>query len=79
MCSCSKSHLLLDLSNRLAGVQPLGACASAVEDSVAAVQRHGVLEVGLALGGALVTRVGEPAVGLEEDGGTKVFLRVPPV
>jgi hypothetical protein len=57
-----QSHLLLDLSNRLTGVQPLGASARAVKNSVAAVQAHGVLEVGLALGSLLVAGVGEPAV-----------------
>lgn len=46
---------------------------------MASVQAHGVLEVCLALGGALVTGVGEPTVGLEEDGGTEVLLGVPPV
>jgi hypothetical protein len=46
---------------------------------VAAVQAHRVVEGVLALGGALVTRVNQPPVGLEEDGGAEVLLRVPPV
>lgn len=70
---------LLDLSDGLTGVQTLGAGSCAVENGVATVNAHAVVESGLALGGALVTRVGEPAVGLEEDGGTKVFLAVPPI
>lgn len=27
----------------------------------------------------LVSRIGQPAIGLKEDGGTEVFLAVPPV
>ena len=46
---------------------------------MATVQRHGVVEGVLASGGSLVTRVGDPAVGLEEDGGAEVLLGVPPV
>lgn len=46
---------------------------------MAAVQRHAVVKSVLALGGLLVTRIGNPAVGLQEHGGTEVFLAVPPV
>jgi hypothetical protein len=46
---------------------------------VAAVEGHGVIEGVLAGGGSLVTRVGDPAVGLEKNGGAEVLLRVPPV
>lgn len=77
--SLGESHGLLDLGDGESGVQALGTCPGAVEDGVAAVQRHGVVEGVLAVCGSLVTRVGDPAVGLEEDGGAEVFLRVPPV
>lgn len=46
---------------------------------MASVQRHGVVEGILTLGGLLVSRVSDPAVGLEEDGWAKVFFTVPPV
>lgn len=46
---------------------------------MATVDAHAVVESSLALGGALITGIGEPAVGLEEDSGTKVLLAVPPV
>ena len=46
---------------------------------MAAVQAHGVVKGGLALSLALVARVDQPAVGLEQDGGAEVLLRVPPV
>ena len=46
---------------------------------MAAVQAHGVVEGGLALALALVARVGEPPVRLQQDGGAQVLLRVPPV
>lgn len=60
----TQSHLLLDLGNGLSGVQTLGAGSCAVENGVATVQAHAVLEVGLALRLALVTGVGEPSVRL---------------
>lgn len=74
-----ESHALLDLSNRQRGIQALGACPRAVENSVASVQAHAVVEGVLALGLPLVTRIGDPAVRLEENGRSKVLLLVPPV
>lgn len=46
---------------------------------MAAVERHRVLETLLALVGVGVTRVGDPAVSLHEDGGAEVLVLVPPV
>jgi len=46
---------------------------------VAAVDAHAVVEGSLALGGLLVTGIGQPAEGLEKDGGSEVLLTVPPV
>lgn len=46
---------------------------------MASVQRHGVVKSILSLGGLLVTRVGDPAVGLEEDGWTEILFAVPPI
>ena len=77
--SSLESHLLLDLGDRQTGVEALGACAGAVEDGVAAVQAHRVVEGVLALGRPLVARVDQPPVRLEQDGGAQVLLRVPPV
>lgn len=48
-------HLLLDLGDGQAGVQTLGTRTGAVEDSVATVQAHVVLQVGAAFGAALVS------------------------
>lgn len=80
LCSLrSKRHLLLDLGNGLAGVQALGAGACAVEDGVATVQAHGVLELGLAGLRALVSGVNQPSVGLQQDGGAEVLFGIPPV
>jgi len=46
---------------------------------VAAVDAHAVVQGGLALLGLLVTRVGQPAVRLQQDGRAQVLLAVPPV
>lgn len=75
----TKSHRLLDLLDRLAGIQPLRTRPRAVQDGVAPVQAHAVVQHLLALGRALVARVGEPAVRLQEHGGAEVLLAVPPV
>jgi hypothetical protein len=46
---------------------------------VATVDRHAVVEGVLALSRLLITRVSDPAVGLEENGGSEVLFAVPPV
>lgn len=46
---------------------------------MASVQAHAVVKGVLAFGLLLVTRVGDPAVRLKENGGSKVLLLVPPV
>ena len=73
------SQHLLDLGNCATWVQALGASPCAVENGVAAVDAHAVVESGLALGGLLVTGIGQPTEGLEQDGGSEVLLTVPPV
>ena len=75
----SESHTLLDLSDSQRRVQALGARSRAVEDGVASVQAHAVVERILALGRLLVSRVGDPAVGLQEHGRAEVLFLVPPV
>ena len=74
-----ESHTLLDLRNRQRRVQALGARPRAVQDRVTAVQTHAVVQRVLAFGGLLVTRVGDPAVRLQQHGGAEVLLGVPPV
>lgn len=74
-----ESQLLLDLRNRQTWVQSLGTRPRTVHNGVATVDAHGVIERSLALQLLLVTRVGEPAVRLEQDGRAEVLLRVPPV
>lgn len=73
------SHHLLNLCNSTGRVQTLRASPRAVENSVATVHAHAVIQRVLTLGGLLITGIGQPAVGLEEDGGTEVLLAVPPV
>jgi hypothetical protein len=74
-----ESHLLLDLSDRQAGAQALGARSRTAQDGVAAVQAHGVVEGLLALLLLLIPRVGQPPVALQQHGGAEVLLAVPPV
>lgn len=58
----SESHALLDLRNGQCRVQALGTGPAAVQDGVASVQAHAVVEGILALLGALVTGVVDPSV-----------------
>lgn len=51
----SNSHHLLDLCNGLGRVQALGARSRTIQNGVASVQTHAVVEGFLSLGGALVT------------------------
>jgi hypothetical protein len=74
-----EGHALLNLSNCQRRVQSLGACPRAVKNGVATVQAHAVVEGFLALSHLLVSRVGDPAVRLEKNSGSKVLLLVPPV
>lgn len=46
---------------------------------MASVQAHAVVQSVETLGSLLVTRVGNPAVRLEEDSGAEVLFLVPPV
>lgn len=46
---------------------------------MATVHAHAVVESGLALSGLLVTGIGQPTEGLEQDGRSEVLLTVPPV
>src|ERR1700755_1617774 len=71
-------HELLDLGDRLGGIESLRAGARAVHDGVAAVELERILEVVQARTGVLVARVGDPAVGLQQDRRPQVALAVPP-
>src|SRR5437667_2049534 len=57
----------------------LGAGIGAVHDGVAAVEAERILEIVEPLAGRLVARILEPAMGLQERGGTEIALLVPPV
>lgn len=72
-------HALLNLSNRQRRVEALGARSAAVQNGVASVQAHAVVQLVLTLGGLLVTRVGDPTVRLHEDSRAEVLFAVPPV
>lgn len=57
-----EGQALLDLSNGETWVETLGACSAAVQDGVASVHAHAIVQVVLALLGLLVTRIGNPSV-----------------
>ena len=71
--------LLLELGDGQTGVKVLGASVRAVEDSVAPIESHGVVEPSHSLARELISAVDDPAVSLHENGGSEVVLGVPPV
>src|SRR3546814_401019 len=75
----ARDHQLLDLGDRLGRIEAFGAGLRAVHDGVAAVEPEGILELVEPLAGRLVTAVGDPAVGAQQDGGAEVAVAVPPV
>ena len=70
---------LLDLRDGLARVESLWADLCAVHDGLAPVELEGLVQLLQSLIRGLVSAIDDPPVGLEEDGGTEVLVRVPPV
>jgi len=70
---------LLELNDRLLGVQTLGAALRAVHDPVAPVQPHGVVQELEPFFGELIPTVNNPPVSLLKHLRTIVVLGVPPV
>uniref|UniRef100_A0A1B0CKW6 Uncharacterized protein n=1 Tax=Lutzomyia longipalpis TaxID=7200 RepID=A0A1B0CKW6_LUTLO len=72
-------HELLHFSNRLSGIESLGACTATIHDCVAPVDTKGIPKAIETLLGFLVARINDPTVGLHEDSWSKVLVTVPPV
>src|SRR5690606_11510735 len=69
---------VLDLADRLRGVQALGADIGAVHDRMAAEQPIRILEIVQPLAGRLVSAVADETVGLQQPGRPDVLVGVPP-
>src|SRR5213595_257108 len=72
-------HHLLDLGDGLRRIETLGAGLGAVHDGVAAIQPERILELVEPFALGLVAAVGEPAIGLQQDGRTEIAVAAPPV
>src|SRR3954465_9501006 len=72
-------HQLLGLGDRLGRVEALRADVGAVHDRVAAIEAERILELVQPLAGHLLAAVGEPAIGLEQDGRAEEAVRIPPI
>src|SRR5262245_7780833 len=77
--SAPLDHQLLDLGDRLGRVQALRTGLGAVHDGVAAIEPERILELVETLAGRLVAAVGDPAIGLQQDGRAEIAVAVPPV
>ncbi len=72
-------HHLFDFHDGLSWVQTLWTGLGAVHNRVAAIELERVFERVEAFIGCVITAVGDPAIGLEEDGGAEEFIAVPPI
>ena len=72
-------HHLLDLGNRLCGVQTLGARLGAVHDRMAAVQPERVFEIIQTFARRLVAAVDQLAIGMQQSRWAKIAVAVPPI
>src|SRR6185437_13244069 len=77
--SAPLDQLLLDVADRLGGIQPLGAGIGAVHDGVAAIELERVFELVEPLAGLFVAAVLEPSRRLEQHRRTEIALALPPI
>ena len=70
---------VLNLVNRSSGIQILRAGVRAVHDRMAAIQLVRIVQILQTLLGHLIARIGDPPIGLLQDGRAEVLVAVPPV
>merc|ERR1719253_2282931 len=70
---------LLQMSDGLRRVETLGTACSAIHDTMATVELHGIVQPGQTLVGHVIARIDDPTVGLLQHSGSQVVLRIPPV
>lgn len=74
-----KRHRLLNLLNRLTRIQPLRTSPGAIQDRMAPVQAHRIIQRRLPRLRALISRINQPPVRLQQYCRPQVFLGIPPV
>ena len=74
-----ESHLLLDFRNRQTRIQTLRARPRAIQNSMAPIQTHTIIQRSLALLFLLISTIRQPAITLQQHSRAEVFLAVPPV
>jgi hypothetical protein len=72
-------HLLLNLRNRQARIQPLRTSPRAIKNSMATIQTHTIIQLRLSRLLLLISAIRDPAETLHEDCRAEIFLAVPPV
>ena len=70
---------VLQLVDRSSGIQILRAGVRAVHNCMAAIQLVRIVQILQTLLGHLIARIGDPPIGLLQDGGAEVLIAVPPV
>ena len=72
-------HLLLNLRNGQSRVETLRTSPRTIQNSMAAIQTHAIIQCRLPLLLFLISRVSQPPIALQQHRRPKVFLAVPPV
>ena len=70
---------MLELVDGTTGIKILGTSIGTVHNGVATVELVGIVQILQTLFGHFITRIGNPTVGLLEDGRTQVLVGMPPV
>src|SRR6185369_16014735 len=76
---CPFGDQLLGFRDRFRWIQPLGTDIRAIHDRVTAIEAEWIFEAVEPLAGGFVAAVGEPAIGLQQDGRSEEAILVPPV
>src|SRR5437879_1280344 len=79
MSSAALRHHFLGVADRLCRIEAFRTGLGAVHDGMAAIEPERVLEAIKALASVLITAVGKPTIGLQQDRRAEIFVLIPPV
>jgi hypothetical protein len=75
----ARDEHVLDFGDCFCWVQAFRASLGAIQDRVATIEAERVLDIVEPLARCLVTRIDEPAIGLQQHGGAEIAIAVPPI
>ena len=75
----SKSHSLLNLRNRLPRIQPLRTRPTTIQNSMAPIQTHTIIQHSFPLLLVFIPAIRQPPITLQQHRGAEILFGVPPV